>query len=101
MSGSLLARLWRGEHDLHDTFWRYTILYGLLVNVVTTIGFMALIAANMPAAAVIVGYAIPIPYNIFVVVAVWRSAGAYQGPISTAVFMRVTGILWMTVLSLV
>lgn len=100
MKAEFIARLWRGEHDLHDTFWRYTILVGLAVNVVTSIGFMVLVTYEMPLVAALVGYGLSIPYNIFILIALWRSAGAYKGPSFTATFMRVTGIVWMAFLTL-
>ena len=100
MSIHVIARLWRGEHDLHDTFWRYTIVIGLAVNVVTSVGFMVLITVGMPIAAAIVGYGLSVPYNVFILVGLWRSAGAYNGPQFTATFMRVSGVLWMALLTL-
>ena len=96
----MIARMWRGEHDLHDTFWRYTIMYGLLVNIVTSIAFVTLVTGGHPAMASIVGYGFSLPYNIFVVVAVWRSASRYQGMQTTSAFMRVVAILWMGMLSI-
>ena len=100
MNAGFIARLWRGEHDLHDTFWRYTIVIGLAINLATSAGFMVLITTGLPVAAAIVGYGLSVPYNIFILIALWRSAGAYKGPQFTATFMRVTGILWMALLTL-
>ena len=100
MTGGFIARLWRGEHDLHDTFWRYVILYGLIVNVATSVGFMALISLDRPAAAAFVGYALSVPYNVFVLVALFRAAGAYKGMPSTPAFMRIASVLWMVLLTI-
>lgn len=99
MKSNFITRLWRGEHDLHDTFWRYTIVIGLAVNVVTTIAGMALVINDMSFAAALVGYGLSVPYNLFILVALWRSSGAYKGPSFTARFMRVTGLVWMAFLT--
>ncbi len=100
MNGALIARLWRGEHDLHDTFWRYVIAYGLIVNIATSIAFVTLVTSGHPVAAAVIGYGVSIPYNVFAIVAVWRSAGRYQGMQSTSAFMRVVAILWMGMLTI-
>ena len=41
--------------------------------------FLVLIIADLPIAALIVGYALSVPYNIIVLVGVWRSAERYTG----------------------
>lgn len=97
---TLPLRLWRGEHELQDTFWRYVILIGLLVNIATSVGFMILITNEHPVAALLVGYGLSVPYNIFALVALWRSANAYSGPQTTAEFMRVAGLAWIALLTL-
>ncbi len=100
MNTEAILRLWRGEHDLHDTFWRYVIVIGLIVNMTSSIAFIALITNEMPIAALFVGYVLTIPYNVFVLVAVWRSANAYQGMKTTAEFMRIVSLAWLALLTL-
>jgi hypothetical protein len=100
VNGTLITRLWRGEHDLHDTFWRYVIVYGLAVNMATSIAFMTLISMDRPIAAAFVGYCLSIPYNVFALIAVWRSAGNYKGMQSTSGFMRIVAVLWMGMLTI-
>lgn len=95
----LVTRLWRGEHDLKDTFWRFAVLIALAVNVVTSIAFMGLVAAEMPLVAFLVGYGLSVPYNIFAGVAVWRSADAHQGLRTTAETLRIAAIVWLAFLT--
>lgn len=100
MTDTPIARLWRGEIALHDTFWRHVVLYALLVNIATSVGFMALITSNQAVLALLVGYGCSIPYNLFVLIALWRSAENYDGDSSTAEFMRVAGTFWIGLLSI-
>jgi len=96
---TLPLRLWRGEHELQDTFWRYVILIGLLVNMATSVGFMILFTNEHPLAAFLVGYGLSVPYNVFALVALWRSANAYAGPRTTAEVLRIAALAWITLLT--
>ena len=49
--------------------------YGFLLNFVTSLVFFAQLANDTNMVWVALAFAVPIPYNIFAVVAVWRSAG--------------------------
>lgn len=99
MSTSLAARLWRGELPLHDTFWRYVIIYALLVNIATTLGFMVLLSNDQPAIALFVGYGLSVPYNVLALLALWRSADKHDGDRSTAQLMRIAGAAWIVLLT--
>jgi hypothetical protein len=95
----LIKNLWAGELPLGDTFWRYAIGYGLLVNLVTTVLFFALLVADAGPVVLMAAFALPIPYNLLVVVAVWRSADRYPGPRKWADLARVGALCWMFVLT--
>jgi hypothetical protein len=74
-----LRALWSGELPLGEAFWTFAIGIGLLVNLITSVLLLTLISLDRPWAALLVGYAVPIPYNIVALVGVWRSAARYQG----------------------
>lgn len=95
-----LVALWRGELPLKEAFWTWTVTIGLIVNVSSTILFLALISLDQPWAALLVGYAPSVPYNVVAVVGVWRSAASYQGPNVHADLARGVSIVLMAVLSL-
>ena len=94
-----IARLWNGEESLARAFWEYAILYGTLANVIVTIAMFASVAANAPAWVVVVLYVLTIPYNVFIVVAVWRSAQRYQGSAEWALLARIAVVVWAFVAS--
>ncbi len=95
-----LRALWTGELALGDAFWTWAVLGGLLVNISTSVLFIVLIMLEHAWAALIIGYGFSIPYNLVVVVGVWRSAARYFGPRSHADLARGATVVLMTVLSL-
>ncbi len=74
----MISKLWRGELPLKDTFWTWAVFGGVLVNLLTSGLFLALIAADRPLLALFGGYALSLPYNLLVLVGVWRAAARYE-----------------------
>ncbi len=94
-----LLRLLRGELALEDAFWNWAVLGGLLVNVASSAFFLFLIVADRPVAALVVGYALSVPYNVIVTVGVWRSAARYDGERRWADLARIVTVAGMFLLS--
>jgi hypothetical protein len=94
-----LRSLWLGALPLGDAFWTWAIGVGLLVNLTTSLLFLALIADDRLWAALIVGYGLSVPYNALAVVGVWRSAARYRGPAGYADLARVAVAIVMLLLS--
>jgi hypothetical protein len=84
---------------LDEAFWTWAIGIGLLVNLTTSALFLALITADRPWAALFVGYALSVPYNVLATVGVWRSAARYDGPTLHAELARIATAIVMLVLS--
>lgn len=95
-----IKRLWRGELPLARAFWNFAIFYGLVLNLVTHIAFLTLLLNEGNATLVALAMVFPIPYNLLVVVAVWRSAGRYSGPKKWADLARIGTVIWMLALTL-
>ncbi len=96
----LVKCLWAGELPLRQAFWQYAVGYGLLINLVTSMVFLALLTNDANIALVALAFALPIPYNFVVAVAVWRSADRYSGPKTWADLASVGTVIWMVVLTL-
>lgn len=94
-----IGRLWAGDVPLSEAFWQYAVLYGLLVNLVTSLLFLALVINEANAIVLVLAYAIPMPYNFVIAVAVWRSANSYPGPKEHANLARFVTVIWMVVLT--
>jgi hypothetical protein len=95
-----LHRLWHGEVPLPQAFWNWAVFGGIAVNGLTSILFLMLLMYEQIATAFIVGYALSIPYNAFVTVAVWRSAARYDGERRWADLARAVTVVGMTLLSI-
>jgi hypothetical protein len=88
-----------GELPLDEAFWTCTLGIGLVVNLTTSVLFLALITMDRPWAALFAGYALSVPYNVLAGVGVWRSAARYQGPASHADLARIATVIVMLLLS--
>lgn len=95
-----LRRLWAGDVPLGQAFWSWAVGGGLLVNVATSLAFLALVMNDRLIAAFLVGYGCSIPYNIVVLVGVWRAADRYGGHPALATAARIAAAVGMLLLSL-
>lgn len=96
---SRLAQLWAGEVPLDEAFWTFAVLYGLLINVFSSLAFLALISADRPVLALLAGYGPSIPYNLLVLVGVWRAA-TREGPSAKADLYRILTLVGMVLLTI-
>ena len=91
-----IVELWRGEIPLVRTFWQWAILGGFLANAAATVAALTAVAAgalDLLAAAL---FFAPIPYDMLMVVGVWRSAARYNGNPANAQSARVAVLVWAT-----
>jgi hypothetical protein len=66
--------LWSGRLPLSRVLWFDMLAVGTLVNVLSLVGMIAVLAAGAPTAAALVLFLAPIPYNVALFAGVWRSA---------------------------
>ena len=93
-------RFLAGELPLRETFWTWAVGGGLLVNIVTSLAFLALVSVGWPILALIVGYGGSVPYNIAAVVGVWRAADRQTGDSAFANVARFVTLFAAVLLSL-
>ena len=94
-----VTRLWNGETPLPKAFWSWAVFGGLIVNLTSSAAFLFLIMAERTVAAAIAGYLFSVPYNLVVVVGVWRAAARYDGEQRWADLARIVTVAGMVVLS--
>ena len=94
-----MRSLWSGELPLDEAFWTWAIGIGLLVNLTSSVLFLALITIDRPWSALFAGYVLSVPYNVLAGVGVWRSAARYQGPARYAELARIATVIVMLLLS--
>jgi len=93
----VVLQLWRGELALRRAFWDYAIIYGSLLNLVTTLAALAALGAGWPLAIAAIIFLSPLPYNLLAVLSVWRSAERYRGPRLWADLARIAVVIWAIV----
>jgi hypothetical protein len=93
----LIAELSSGRVPLGRAFWEYAIAYGSLLNLLTTAGSLALFAGGYPAWLGLAVHFLPVPYNLLMIAAVWRSAAVYRGPQLWSVLARALIIVWAAI----
>lgn len=96
---TLTRSLWAGDLPLGEAFWWYAVGYGLVLNLVTSLLFLAAVVKAAGVVALVLIFLLPIPYNVLIVVAVWRSAGRYTGPRKWADLARTGTLVWMILLT--
>ena len=97
---NLLGSIWRGEVGLEKVFWEWAVFGGIMVNVASSIGFLVLVLNDYLIAAMLVGYGISLPYNVFATVGVWRSAERYDGEKRWADIAKTVTVVGMALLSI-
>lgn len=98
-SVSELHRLWSGEVPLGRAFWSYAVIGGLAVNLITSVSFLILVSADWPLAALVTGYGLSVPYNVVVLVGVWRAAERHEGDRDWATLARIVALIGMILLT--
>lgn len=89
-----LADLWNGRVPMSRVFWEYAICFGTVLNLLTTIASFALVAGDHPGWLALAVFFLPAPYNLLMIVAVWRSALHYRGRQIWATLARALIIVW-------
>lgn len=88
----VLAR-WRGEVPLRAALWWDMLCVGTTVNVVAAVAGMLLLAADLPAVIAAIVFFSPLPYNVLLLLSVWRSAERTHGPAATTAQM--VSVVWI------
>ena len=95
-----LRALWSGELPLGEAFWTFAIGIAVVLNLSTTVLFMALATLDRPWPELLGAYLLSVPYNIVALVGVWRSAARYQGRPLHAALARIVALVALVLLSL-
>lgn len=91
-AAGFIGSRWRGEASAAVLYWRDILAVGSLINLFT--GFAALMLAAQGADLLIaatVHFAV-LPYNVFLVVALWRTPQRTR-------FMAWTSLIWLGVVT--
>ena len=95
-----IKALWSGDLPLPVAFWHYAVGWGLVINLVTSAMTLVVVMADVAVWILVPVHLLPTPYNVLVLVGVWRSAGRYDGERKWADAARMTTLIGMTILTL-
>ncbi|MBZ9994917.1 hypothetical protein [Mesorhizobium sp. BH1-1-4] len=84
---------WRGQIPLERLFWRDTMLIATAINIASSAAALVLLGLKMPLALVLAVHFAPVPYNVFLTLAVWRTAEKSGG--AKASLMMLGSALWL------
>ncbi|MEQ1952291.1 hypothetical protein [Mesorhizobium sp. CN2-181] len=91
--GGFFTARWRGEVPLATLFWRDTIVIGTAINIAATVASLGLLAAKVPLWVALAVHFGPLPYNLFLAFAVWRTADRRGG--WAGFFCQTMSLLWL------
>lgn len=70
--GSFLARRWRGAVAWPVLFWRDMLAAGTVVNLLASFAALMLASQGAPMTLAATVHFAPLPYNLFLFLALWR-----------------------------
>lgn len=91
---------WRGGLPLGRAFWAWCVLGGTLVGAFATIFALMLLVGGAPAWVAALVFAAHVPWNVVLLVGVWRSAARPEVDPGTARLARAAAAVWVVALSL-
>jgi hypothetical protein len=101
MAGPIAAfkAFWRGDVPLGRAFWIWGIVSGGIVSLACTTVALALLAGGAPGWLAIVVFAAHIPWNLVLLVGVWRSSEGSAVQKQTQQLARLAMVAWVLLLS--
>ena len=92
-------RLWFGLPSLSAIFWHDMVIGGSAINLTASLAAFLMFAADAPIVASTGMFFAPLPYNLLLVTAVWRSAS--RKPSEWNWPARLAAVGWLLVLTLI
>ena len=91
--GSFFRSRWQGLVPLDRLFWRDMVVVGTVISIASSVLALILLGLKLPLWLVLVVHFAPVPYNIFLTFAVWRTAEKAGGAKASA--MMLGSALWL------
>lgn len=94
-----ILEFWRGDLPLGHAFWGWGLVGGGIVSLVSTALVLGLVAGDAPGWLAMLVFAAHIPWNLVLLVGVWRSAERAEVSRHTAKLARLVMVVWVVALS--
>ncbi|WFP64387.1 hypothetical protein [Mesorhizobium sp. WSM4904] len=92
-AAGFLRMRWQGQAPLDRLFWRDMLLAGTAINIASSGAALVLLGLKLPLWLVLTVHFLPVPCNIFLSLAVWRTAERTGG--FKAQLMMLGSALWL------
>ena len=93
MLASFFHSRWQAKVPLDRLFWRDMLLVGTSVSIASSALALVLLGLKLPLWLVLAVHFLPVPYTIFLTIAVWRTAEKSGG--LKAQLMMLGSALWL------
>ncbi len=93
------AARWRGEISAERLFYLDMLLVGTSINLAASFVSIVLLGLKFPLWVSIAAYAAPLPYNVFLLLALWRATDRRRT--AGAATYRVAALCWALFASLI
>jgi hypothetical protein len=90
---SFFRMRWQGAVSLDRLFWRDLVFVGTAISATSSAVALILLSLKMPLAVVLAMHFAPVPYNLFLTLAVWRTVEKLPG--IKAWMMTLGASLWL------
>ncbi|MGX5843357.1 hypothetical protein ACWGTI_21780 [Mesorhizobium sp. ArgA1] len=84
---------WQGEVPLDRLFWRDLVVVGTAINIASSALALILLGLKLPLGLVLAVHFAPVPYNLFLTFAVWRTTEKLTGTKAWMITLGAT--LWL------
>ena len=91
--GSFFRSRWQGLVPLDRLFWRDLVLFGTAISIVSSVLALILLGLEMPLGLALAVHFAPVPYTVFLAIAVWRAAEKSGG--AKASLMMLGSAVWL------
>lgn len=98
-AGGFFAARWRGAVSLERIFFLDMLLVATILNLATCFASLMAFGFKAPAWAALAIYLAPLPYNIFLMLCVWRATERTRGAGASA--YRLAALGWLLVATLI
>lgn len=97
--GGFFAGRWRGQVPLDRIFYFDMLLVATVLNLATTFASLMALGFKAPEWAAFAIFLSPLPYNIFLVLCVWRATE--HSAAASASFYRLGALGWLVVATVI
>ena len=98
LPGGFFTSRWRAQVPLRRLFWFDMMLTGTAINVVSSLVALFMLAMKVPAPICLLVHFTPLPYNVFLAMAVWKTAAPHEVAHATAA--RAGALAWVVAATL-